>query len=51
MKEMIYSNEHKREVLDKGYINEGEYTFEYIILNLGTHPTAYISIPQKCTDK
>lgn len=46
MKEMIYSNERKREMLDKGCINEGGYTFEYIILNLGTHPTAYISIPQ-----
>lgn len=42
MKEMVYSNDKKREWLDhdeyKGY--------EYIIMSLGTHPTAYVGIPE-----
>lgn len=42
MKEMIYSNKSKREVLDSGYCMG----FFYYILNLGTHPTAYIRIPE-----
>lgn len=41
MKEMVYTNEEKREWLDhdeyKGY--------EYVIMSLGTHPTAYVGIP------
>lgn len=41
MKEMIYTNDKKREWLDhdeyKGY--------EYVIMSLGTHPTAYVGIP------
>ena len=43
MKEMIYDNVEKREWLDhdeyKGY--------EYVIMNLGTHPTAYVGIPER----
>ena len=42
MKEMVYTSEHKREVLDTGYFHG----FFYYILNLGTHPTAYIRIPE-----
>ena len=45
MKEMKYDSNIKIDLLDEGYINEGNYTFEYVILNLGTHPTAYILIP------
>ena len=41
MKEMVYINGEKREWLDhdeyKGY--------EYVIMSLGTHPTAYVGIP------
>lgn len=42
MKEMIYQNDRKVEVLDTGFC----YGFLYYILNLGTHPTAYIKIPE-----
>lgn len=42
MKEMEYSKKSKREVLDSGYCMG----FFYYILNLGTHPTAYIKIPE-----
>ncbi len=42
MKEMQYSTELKREVLDTGYCM-GQL---YYIMNLGTHPTAYIKIPK-----
>ena len=42
MKEMIYSPDRKIEVLDTGYC----LGFLYFILNLGTHPTAYIKIPE-----
>lgn len=42
MKEMIYGAERKIEVLDTGYC----LGFLYYILNLGTHPTAYIKIPE-----
>lgn len=43
MKEMIYSNKNKRELL-----YEGTYlAFKYYILNLGTHPTAYVEIPKQ----
>lgn len=43
MKEMIYQKKNRKiEVLDTG-----EYLgFTYYILNLGTHPTAYIKIPK-----
>ena len=42
MKEMIYSKERKLEMLqDKKYKG-----YRYIILSLGTHPTAYIEIPK-----
>lgn len=42
MKEMVYSLERKREVLDEGVIDG----FHYIILNMGWHPTAYVEIPK-----
>lgn len=42
MKEMEYDKDRKREVLDTGYC----LGFLYCILNLGTHPTAYIKIPK-----
>lgn len=42
MKEMIYQNEIKREVLDTGFC----YGYLYYILSLGVHPTAYIKIPE-----
>lgn len=41
MKEMKYSKERKIEVLATGYC----FGLLYYILNLGTHPTAYIKIP------
>ena len=45
MEKMIYGNEWKREVL----MHENYRGFEFYILNLGYHPTAYvnvISLPQ-----
>ena len=42
MKEMIYQKDRKVEVLDTGFC----YGYLYYILNLGTHPTAYIKIPK-----
>lgn len=42
MKEMVYSTEAKREVLDSGYC----LGFFYYIINLGFFPTAYIRIPE-----
>lgn len=41
MKEMKYSKERKIEVLATGYC----FGLLYYILNLGTHPTAYIKMP------
>lgn len=43
MKEMVYSKDIKREVLDEGKFNG----FDYYILNLGMHPTAYVRIPER----
>lgn len=42
MKEMIYQEDRKIELLDKGTC----FGYEYYILNLGTHPTAYVKIPE-----
>lgn len=42
MREMIYQKERKIELLDSGNYSG----FNYYILNLGTHPTAYIQIPE-----
>lgn len=42
MKKMVYSSERKIDVLDTGYC----FGLLYYILNLGTHPTAYIKIPE-----
>lgn len=47
MKEMIYSSKPKREILDTGFC----FGLLYYIMNLGTHPTAYIKIPKKYRDK
>lgn len=41
MKEMKYSKERKIEILATGYC----FGLLYYILNLGTHPTAYIKLP------
>ena len=38
MKEMIYSPHRKREILHSGEYNG----YKFCILNLGTHPTAYV---------
>lgn len=43
MKEMVYTTKSKREILDTGYC----LGFLYYIMNLGTHPTAYIRIPKE----
>lgn len=42
MKEMIYQTERKIETLDTGYC----LGLLYYILNLGTHPCAYVKIPK-----
>lgn len=42
MKEMKYQAERKKELLDSGKCMG----YNYYILNLGTHPTAYIEIPK-----
>ena len=41
MKEMVYQKCRTREVLDRGTIDG----YGYVILSLGTHPTAYINVP------
>ena len=42
MKQMIYGKKMKRELLcEDTYLG-----FKYYILNLGTHPTAYVEIPK-----
>ena len=43
MKEMVYCSEEKREMLDTGYCMG----FFYYIMSLGTHPCAYIRIPER----
>lgn len=46
MKEMVYNSDPKREWLD-----HGEYKgYEYVIMSLGTHPTAYVGIPKAEAD-
>lgn len=40
MKEMVYSKEHKRELLDRGIYNN----HEYFVISFGTHPCAYIKL-------
>lgn len=42
MKEMIYQEERKCELLYKGKYKG----FKFYIMNLGTHPTAYVEIPK-----
>lgn len=41
MKEMVYQNYQMRKVLDRGTIDG----YEYVILSLGIHPTAYVNVP------
>ncbi len=43
MKEMIYQKDRKIELLH----NDIYKNYHYYILNLGTHPTAYVEIPKK----
>lgn len=43
LKEMIYQSDRKIELL----FNDIYKNYHYYILNLGTHPTAYIEIPKK----
>lgn len=43
MKKMIYQKDRKIELLHNDIYNG----YHYYILNLGTHPTAYIEIPKK----
>lgn len=38
MKEMVYQVHRIKEILDEGYYRD----IRYVILNLGTHPTAYV---------
>lgn len=47
MKEMKYCKDRKIEVLATGYC----LGLLYYILNLGTHPTAYIKIPKEYRDR
>lgn len=42
IKQMIYQKDRKMELLHKGNYKG----YNYYILNLGTHPTAYIEIPK-----
>ena len=42
VKEMVYSKERKREMLATGYY----FGLLYYVLSLGTHPTAYVKIPE-----
>lgn len=42
MKEMKYQSQFKSEVLDTGFC----FGLLYYIMNLGTHPTAYIKLPR-----
>lgn len=47
MKEMVYSDERKCEILESGvYLDH-----RYAILNLGTHPMACVEIKLNCKDK
>lgn len=43
MKQMIYQDTYKREILHSGKYKG----YQFYIMNLGTHPTAYIEIPKK----
>lgn len=43
MKEMEYSKDRKTELLYKGKYKG----YEFYVMNLGTHPTAYVNIPKR----
>ena len=40
MKEMVYQKDRKTEILYHGFYKD----YEFYILNLGTHPTAYVNV-------
>ena len=42
MKEMVYSKMRNVEILDRGIYKN----YDYVILSLGTHPCAYVRIPE-----
>ena len=42
MKEMVYSKMRNVEILDRGMYKD----YDYVILSLGTHPCAYVRIPE-----
>lgn len=42
MKQMVYSNRHKADRLHSG-VHRG---IDFVILSLGSHPTAYVRIPE-----
>ena len=42
MKEMVYSKMRNVEILDRGIYKD----YDYVILSLGTHPCAYVRIPE-----
>ena len=47
MKEMVYSDKKKCEIIESGvYLDH-----RYAILNLGTHPTAYVEKKAKCKNE
>lgn len=43
---MVYSHNIEREVIAEGECNG----FEFYVLNLGTHPTAYVNVPKEHKD-
>ena len=43
IRQMVYGKERKVELLCKG----NHKNYNYYVLNLGTHPTAYIEIPKE----
>lgn len=47
LKEMIYQKESKREIIGKGEISGRK----WFILDLGTHPTAYVELKQEELEK
>ena len=43
MKEMVYTNERKIEVLERNFYKG----YEYLIVNYGTHPCCYVALESK----
>lgn len=42
MKEMVYKNRSTPEILDEGYYKQ----YHYAIVSLGSHPCAYVELPE-----